>query len=147
MVTLAERLAQLHTPPAAPEVPQVNIELPQHPTRTITPLPPPAMPTLNSPSPGTPRSNVRNGTAGSATRAAGSNSNPSVPPVTSGNDNRDDASFPTLPVPVAYGRYCHFDYTNRRATDCMLIRMLVHGAVQKVDVSFSSKQRNCWRSR
>jgi hypothetical protein len=137
MVTLAERLAQLHTPPTAPEVPQVNIELPQHQTRTTTPPPaPPAMPTLNSPNPGTPLRNVRIGTPGSATRAADSNSNPSIPPVTFGDDNRDDATFPTLPVPVAYGRYRHFDYTNRRATDRMLIRMLVHGAVQTVDVSF-----------
>lgn len=140
MVTLAERLAQLHTPPTAPEIPQVNIELPQlplpplpqHQPPTTTPPPcPPTMPTLNSPNPGTPLRNVRIGTPGSATRGGDSNSNPSV-----GDDKVDDTTFPTLPVPVAYGRYRHFDYTNRRATDRMLIRMLVHGAVQTADVSF-----------
>jgi hypothetical protein len=50
--------------------------------------------------------------------------------MTFGDYNRDDATFPTLPVPVAYGRY-----TNCRATDHMLICMLVHSAVQTVDVS------------
>jgi hypothetical protein len=124
MVTLADKLAQLRTPPPKPSEIPVNIELPS--IAPTTP-PPPAMPTLSSPTPGTPLRNVH-----TAAPPAGN----APAPMAANNNVNAAQNMPTLPCPVAYGRYRHFDYTNRRATDRMLIRMLVHGAIRRQDVSF-----------
>lgn len=121
MVTLAERLAQIQAvlltqpsdevvaPVIAPVIPTTR--LPEAPT---------IMPSLKSPAPATPVQNVH------ATN---------VPETARGD--RSGGTMPHLSVPTAYGRYRHFNYTTRRSSERMMVRMLLHGAVTPRDVSFN----------
>jgi hypothetical protein len=121
MVTLAQRFAEINQEPPKPLIPgeqqqqQQPQQQQQQPTASIPTLPDLSQPRRNmarSPAPATP------------IRAA-----PSPQQLASSEEQG-------LQVPTCSGSFTKFNYTTRRQTTHVMIRMIVHSAVTKQDVEF-----------
>jgi hypothetical protein len=107
MVSLAEEFAKLNQAPRRPEPPPSSA-----PAKSLQPRQPPVLPDLSRTMQQAPRTPV---------------SQPSA------EVNVEDQA---LSVPTAFGSYKEFNYTTRKTTCKILIRQLVHGAVEKGEVEY-----------
>jgi hypothetical protein len=127
MVTLAQKLAQLK------ETPQPPIGYQQQQDRTSATPSIPLLPNLvdfrqpvmQSPT-GAPRTPLR----------AGSSSNSKATTSQAAPENLLHAENHGLSAPTSYGMWKKFSYTSRKTTTSMMIRVIVHNAVQSKDIQF-----------
>lgn len=142
MATLAEKFAQLNQIPSAPASNNTD-EVDQE---QLTPT----TPSSSSPSPSTIAMNRKKAPPSSPVFSPTRSGIPvtprnNIPNTTNSAVARDSKvvfmdkdlhSFPPLSLPIAFGNYESFDYTSRTSIERVMVRILVHNAVELQDVEY-----------
>lgn len=133
MVTLAQKLAELNEGPPRPTIPTLvspgptTASPPPAAERIFMPTSLPSMPSLLRSPPRTPQTPLNN---------------ISFPPrqermVEVASARKEHiVEYPPLPFPISFGQYMHFDYTSRKRSERMMVRIIVHNGVERQHVEF-----------